>query len=315
MTVEATALRNEFKNSLLKLVNSDLFKLIQQKYGLQEYKIDVLSNKYRDGAIDILNQQFSDHSGGNILDVSVNILPGDINWSGTVDYAIKGGISLIIVDKNDEVCYVSIREDMSNEYQPPVEEEKQNASKKFKVILDICEQISSENKWYKNNILNKKNKKIGRIVHGFVGAVRQNVTGNNIFKFAMCVSCAMLVDVKHVKYYYGEPTHPATIHWALKSRWFFNNILCKGLETSDNDGYFVILGTLNVLNYFKDKFANDEWFRNNFNEREVFQRLNRFQKHEILSWHLNYEKMRKKYTAEQVFELYVNFLFKPKSQL
>eukprot|EP01084_Bolivina_argentea_P263051 445093_1 len=230
MNTEADALAKEHKNSLLKLVNSASFKLIQKQYGFDEYKIDVLSNEYRDAAIDIITEQFT-YFGGNIIDVALNNLRGDQDWSGIVDHAIKCGVSMVILDKNDKVCYVSVREDMANQYEP-TKEETQNMSKKYMVVLDILEQLSSKSKWYQRNIKNKKNKKIGRIVHGIAVATRKDLAGKNIYKFGVAVARAIFVDVKRIKYTYGEPAHPATIRATFKSQWFFNNVLYKRSKTN-----------------------------------------------------------------------------------
>eukprot|EP01084_Bolivina_argentea_P160838 280049_1 len=276
MNKESVALAKEYKNSLLKLAHSESFKSMQKKYGLHEYKIDVLSEKYRDDVIDILSEQFT-YSGGNIIAVALNIVSGDANikkWSSIVDHGIKYGLSMVILDKNNKVCYVSITEDMANEYKP-TDKEMQNVSKKSMVVHDIFEQLSSKSEWYQENIKNKENKRIGHVIHVIAVATRKDLARNNIYKFAVAVSRAIFVGVKRIKYTYGEPAHLATIIASLKSQWFFNNILYKISKTNDNDGYYVMCGRLNVLNYFKDKFANDEWFRNNFNAQDVFQRLSK----------------------------------------
>eukprot|EP01084_Bolivina_argentea_P245040 410364_1 len=216
-------LSKEFRNNLDRLKNSDEYKRSINKYGLSDYNVCILNKSHRKESINILHEQFS--SGGNILQLTFNAGPPRDYMSGFVDHAIKTGISLVVLDKKNKVCFVYILSDaLIDSYHETTNDD--NMKPQRRALFDAMNKLHSKDKWYQKYIQNNNNKQFGQILAGELGATRSDVVGHNILKIILPFISALPVGLKSVKYYYMTAVHPATIHTAdIITNHFFNNIL------------------------------------------------------------------------------------------
>eukprot|EP01084_Bolivina_argentea_P035116 65137_1 len=302
-------LADEYRANITQLTNSNVFKTCMEKYGFLGYKYCILENIHRKEAIAILVKQFSTNT-GNILADAVDVSFPERDLSIIVDHAIQAGISCVMLDKNDNVCLVYIQMDVMDEMQ-----EMTDINSKHRTILEILDQLHVNDNWYQHYVVSNDKKRIGEVICGVFCAIRSDIVGTNLLLLTIPVTRASWVNMQYTKYWYAEMAHPATIYVSdVLNNYFFNNILRKN---SDSYCYSSTSTRLNLYQYFKNRFENDEGFKANkcVKEDEVMKRLKKDS--EITLFYVKYDEMRKHYSMEDVYEKFINFLFhrKRKSKL
>merc|ERR1712032_644266 len=93
--------------------SSYAFKSALRRYGFNDYKFNILNTTHREETVQLLSHQFSSRgTNPDSLAFALDIKKGDVDISQIVDHAINTGLSLVVLDKYDKVCFVKIQENV-----------------------------------------------------------------------------------------------------------------------------------------------------------------------------------------------------------
>ena len=171
-------------------------------------KIVQYSSKYKHQCLQILAYQFSSIGNTNHAKVLMLSAAGHHDvLSHELDHLDKTGLSSVILDKNDNVCWFQSVWDHCD--MPPKDYEIKNT--KYRRKYEICEAAFKNDPLYQKMIASRENDiQFGEVLYNDKSAIRPDLNGKGLLYISPDGKC--WTDMGY-KYSYSLPTNPKTIKW------------------------------------------------------------------------------------------------------
>eukprot|EP01084_Bolivina_argentea_P256348 431563_1 len=193
-----------FQDCLQKFTSSTKFTAAFNKAIGKKYKLIQYDSSYKHQSLQILSYQFSSMGGTNhakILQLSANDHYRSLSLE--LDHLHNTGLGMIIIDKNNNVCFIVI---MCDQYDlPTFNIENKIYHKKHEICLAALE----NDPMYQQLVLSSNNPtKYGDILVMDKAALRPDLRGKAFIAFDLSHIFGMLLGYKYV---YAMETNPYTI--------------------------------------------------------------------------------------------------------
>eukprot|EP01084_Bolivina_argentea_P310136 536570_1 len=293
----------KLKVILKQFTNSAEFNATLKEFGFDAnlFSFEVLGNKHRNEAIDIISKQFSS-VGGTIWSVVYGVSISDIypEICMIVDHAINTQLSYVTLDHNNRIAQISILFDATDLPECDINTPPLNIQKRTELFHErdkIHPFIYHLSDNIKYGLI-----KPGDCICAFKAAVRHDLMSKGYSVFGG-MSYALQIGMGY-KYSYATLTHPATVHLAVNK---FPSIFNKAIGDK-----VCFVSKFDIYSYIKNKFETDEWYQNNLDKDKI---LNYCQGKKLGASMYRFDLIAEKYDMKQFWKTFAPLMHSKRSKL
>ena len=204
-----------YRECLWKLTATEDFIEYWKSLGLYQtgYHFEQIQAKHRKDAVNILSYQFS--CSGSTTTNQVFMISAACKqkvFEATFNWAVETGLGMVVLNKYNKVCAVSIGHDICdpnpNPYKPN--------DKGFAHLMELINSHRNNDVMWHKTIGTKKEKhewKMGEVWYGNVGAVAPHLAHKGILRTSLERTIAGMMGYK---FYYASMANSITIKWAQR---------------------------------------------------------------------------------------------------
>lgn len=181
--------------------------------NLSGIKFEIMSEKHKSEAIDILSTQFSIHGGGHRAQI-FNCKPSDLYpyFSIVIQHAINTKLSYVAI-QNNKIIYVVVSFDLFDTYSIP-QSIQNNLSLTMQATMKYFGFMESKDQTLKQL---RENCKFGEVNYYAFGAISPIFEkGKSLAVMITAMHWIILSDIKTIKYATHSYSHPKSVYYALK---------------------------------------------------------------------------------------------------